>query len=122
MKDTEAGEIYLSNGSVVSGDLIIAADGVHSIAVEAILGHANPALPTGKYNFCYRFLIPSSEIAADPLTKQFDDGDDGRMKFMVEEDKRLVWYPCRKSVIIYSRTHAITNYADIVAVMKSTIL
>jgi salicylate hydroxylase len=83
--------------------LIIAADGVHSGAVEAILGAPNPALPTTNYNFAYRFLIPSSEIAADPETAHFTENDDGRMKFVVAEGRRLVWYPCRKYVRIYAR-------------------
>jgi len=86
----------LSNGSIVSGDLIIAADGVHSGAVKAILGAPNPAVPTTNYNFAYRFLIPSKEIAADSETAQFAECDDGRMKFIVGDGHRLVWYPCRK--------------------------
>lgn len=88
--------VYLSNGEVATGDLVIAADGVHSSAVEAILGAPNPAVPTTHYNFAYRFLIPSSEIAADPETVQFTEDDDGRIKFIVGEGRRLVWYPCRK--------------------------
>lgn len=95
-QDTEAGIIYLSNGKTTTGDLIIAADGVHSGAVEAILGAPNPAHPTTNYNFAYRFLIPTAEIAADPETMQFTEDDEGRMKFVVEEGRRLVWYPCRK--------------------------
>lgn len=95
-KDTGQGSIFLSNGETVSGDLIIAADGVHTGSVEAILGSPNPALPTTNYNFAYRFLIPSEEIAADPETVQFTEDDDGRMKFIVAEGRRLVWYPCRK--------------------------
>ena len=88
--------MLLSNGQRVSGDLVIAADGVHTIAVEAVLGRPNPAAPTDGYNFCYRFLIPSKEIAADPITKHFTEDDDGRMKFVVGDMKRIVWYPCRK--------------------------
>ena len=58
------------------------------------MGVHNPALPTNV--FAYRFLIPSKELAADPETIQFTEDDDGRMKFYIEEHKRLVWYPCRK--------------------------
>ena len=78
--------------------MVIAGDGVHSGAVEAILGEPNPALPTSNYNFAYRFLIPASEIAADPETAHFLENDDGRMKFIIGEGNRLVWYPCRKYV------------------------
>jgi salicylate hydroxylase len=72
---------------------------VHSLAVEAILGASNPALPTTNYNFAYRFLIPTKELLADPETAQFaGPSDDGQMKFFLGDGQRLVWYPCRKCV------------------------
>ena len=61
-------------------------------AVEAILGHMNHAWPTRKDNFAYRFLIPTAELVADPETVQFTEDDDGRMKIIVDEGRRLVWY------------------------------
>lgn len=61
-----------------------------------MLGAHNPATPTN--HFAYRFLIPSCELAADPETAHFLEGDDGRMKFFIGEGKRIVWYPCRKYV------------------------
>ncbi|KAF4626391.1 hypothetical protein G7Y89_g11767 [Cudoniella acicularis] len=84
------------------GDLIIAADGIHSSAVEAILGSPNPALPNENpnfINFIYRFLIPSSTILSDPETAHFLDDDDGRFKLLLGEGKRLVWYPCRNNEV-----------------------
>lgn len=96
-QDPEGGSILLSSGETVTGDLIIAADGVHSKGVEALIGSPNPALPTSEYNIAYRFLISSSEIDSDPETAQFGGSeDDGRMKFFVGDRKRLIWYPCRE--------------------------
>jgi salicylate hydroxylase len=96
LQEPEAGRVTLTNGTTVSGDLIIAADGVHTKAVEAILGAANPALPTTNYNFAYRFLISSKDIASDPETVQFTEEEDGTIKFFIGKDNRLVSYPCRK--------------------------
>jgi salicylate hydroxylase len=96
LQEPENGRITLTDGTTVSGHLIIAADGVHSKAVEAILGAPNQALPTTNYNFAYRFLIPTKDIASDPETVQFTEDDDGTMKFFIGKDNRLVWYPCRK--------------------------
>ncbi|KAH7360729.1 salicylate hydroxylase [Rhexocercosporidium sp. MPI-PUGE-AT-0058] len=97
--DTEAGSILLSNGETYTGDLVIAADGVHTGAVEAILGSPNRAWPTTNYNFAYRFLIPTADLITDPETVQFTEDDDGRVKIFVEEGRRLVWYPCRNNEI-----------------------
>ncbi len=80
----------------MSADVVIAADGVHSLGVEAILGQPNPPHPQELYNVCYRFLIPSSVIERDAQTRFWNQGDDGRIKFYVGKNKRLVSYPCRK--------------------------
>ncbi|KAL0940404.1 salicylate hydroxylase [Colletotrichum truncatum] len=94
--DPEAASLTLASGETIIGDVVIAADGVHTIGVEAILGYSNPAVPQGHYNFCFRFLIPAADIEADPVTKFWTEDDDGRMKFLVGDRKRLVSYPCRK--------------------------
>lgn len=76
---------------------MVAADGIHTRAAKIILGHDNPPLPQKDYNFCYRFLIPAADIQSDPATRDWLDGDDGRMKFFIGRDlKRLISYPCRK--------------------------
>ncbi|KAK8062336.1 FAD dependent oxidoreductase [Apiospora hydei] len=82
----ESSSIRLAGGQVISGDLVIAADGIHTIAVK-----------TKDYNFCYRFLIPAAAIRSDPATRDWLDADDGRMKFFVGHDKRLISYPCRNN-------------------------
>ncbi|KAH8805538.1 salicylate hydroxylase [Xylogone sp. PMI_703] len=97
------GSIELTEGAIITGDLVIAADGVHSIAVETILGAPNPAYPTGQ--IAYRFLIPTSKLLEDPLTAQLVDNE-GTMKFFIDPgdfSRRLVWYPCRN--------HEIQNFA-----------
>jgi salicylate hydroxylase len=97
--DPEAGSVQFSNGQIVSADLVIAADGVHTgadRAVAAIIGEPNRAWLTRNYNFAYRFLIPTADITADPDTVQFTEDDEGYMKFVLGENKRLVWYPCRE--------------------------
>jgi salicylate hydroxylase len=96
VQDPEAGSVTLSDGRTISGDLIIAADGVHSVAVEAVLGHPNQATPTTRDNFAYRILIPTSDITSDPETAHFSEGDDGTMKILTGDGRRLAWYPCRK--------------------------
>ncbi|KIH91219.1 hypothetical protein SPBR_01965 [Sporothrix brasiliensis 5110] len=88
--------ITLDNGDVVQADVVIAADGIYSIAVEAILGEPRPL--GAPQNACFRFLIPADAINADPKTKFYTEDDDGRMKFFVGDDKRIVSYPCRKYV------------------------
>ncbi|KAF2109355.1 putative salicylate hydroxylase [Lophiotrema nucula] len=93
--DIESGSIRLADSSVVTADLIVAADGVHSRATKKVIGEQY-AEPTDQSAF--RFLIPTTELAADPQTAPLIEDDDGRFKVLLgDRGNRLVWYPCRNN-------------------------
>jgi salicylate hydroxylase len=96
--DLENGSIALADGSIVKGDLIVAADGVHSTATPLVLGEALSSFTTD--HSAFRCLIPTSELAADPVTAFLVDKtvDDGRFKVFTHNENRLVWYPCRDNL------------------------
>lgn len=88
------GSVTLVDGSVYTADLIVAADGVHSIAAKVIYD-VPPAAPTGQAAF--RFLIPTEKIASNLATAPLLEN--GVMKILTGPDgRRLVWYPCAKYV------------------------
>ncbi|KZL81567.1 salicylate hydroxylase [Colletotrichum incanum] len=96
--DPEGARFGLRDGTVVSADLVIVADGIHSGGVEAILGSPNPAFPAAQDNFCYRFLIPMEDVLADPTTAELFDGASGGVRMFLGDGKRIVTYPCREFV------------------------
>jgi salicylate hydroxylase len=92
--DASTGSVTLEDGSVRSADLIVAADGVHSIAAGAVDDGA-PASSTGQAAF--RFLIATERLASDPDIASLLE--DGVMKILTGPDgRRLVWYPCAEYV------------------------
>ena len=94
LQDPDSAVITLADMTTRQGDLIVAADGVHSSAVSRVIGVDNKALPTGFSAF--RFLIPTQAILEDPRSRHFIEGKEGRMKIFVGQGgRRLVWYPCR---------------------------
>ncbi|KAB5530379.1 hypothetical protein GE09DRAFT_1252548, partial [Coniochaeta sp. 2T2.1] len=100
--DPETPSITLATGEVVTGDVVIAADGIHSIAVGTVLGRAaNPPQPQELYNGCMRFLIPASVIEADPDARWWNESSDGQLRVFMNGRKgtRLVSYPCRDNEI-----------------------
>jgi salicylate hydroxylase len=99
--DPETPSVTLSTGEVIKADAVIAADGIHSIAVETILGHPNPPRPQELYNGCLRFLIPRAEIEADPESRWWNEGSGGQMRVYMNgpTGNRFVSYPCRKCVL-----------------------
>lgn len=99
--DPETPCITLSTNEVVKADVVIAADGIHSIAVETILGHPNPPQPQKLYNGCLRFLIPRDELEADPDSRWWNEGSGGQMRVYMNgrTGNRFVSYPCRNNEV-----------------------
>ncbi|KAK1985267.1 FAD dependent oxidoreductase [Colletotrichum cereale] len=98
--DPDGARFTLRDGTVVSADLVVVADGIHSGGVEAILGSPNPAFPAAQDNFCYRFLIPMEDILSDPTTAEMLDGAAGGVRMFLEDGKRIVTYPCRDGEVL----------------------
>ncbi|GKT46213.1 FAD-dependent monooxygenase OpS4 [Colletotrichum spaethianum] len=92
--------IHLQDGEEVRADLVVGADGIHSIACETVLGRTNPPLPPNHYNSCYRFLIPAEVLEEDPETKFWNENVDGLVRLFPDDktNRNLISYPCRKYV------------------------
>ena len=92
--DAEAGSVELADGSTLSADLIVAADGVHSVASKFIGTH-RPAIPSD--NTVMRFLVPTATLLADPATAGLITGD-GIFSVCIATSKTkwLSRYPCRE--------------------------
>lgn len=89
--DPEAARLIFEDGLEVQGDLIIGADGVHSTTRKAIPGGDLTPFDSGKS--AYRFLIPTSVLAADPLTAKYV-AEPGHQVMWTRKPKKIVMYPC----------------------------
>ncbi|KAI3553089.1 FAD dependent oxidoreductase [Colletotrichum abscissum] len=96
----EAASFTLRDGIVISADLVVVADGIHSGGVEAILGSPNPAFPAALDNFCYRFLIPMDAVLSDPITSNLYKDAAGGFRLFHGDGKRIVTYPCRDGEVL----------------------
>ncbi|KAH8891202.1 salicylate hydroxylase [Thozetella sp. PMI_491] len=99
--DPETPSITLADGEVISADMIIVADGIHSTGAEIITGHETPVMAPapGRQNFTYRFLIPTADIDADARTRGWVAEHDGRNNSYHCNGNNLVTYPCRNREI-----------------------
>lgn len=97
----------LKDGTVIKGDLVIGADGIHSVSVVTILGRPNPPQPAQHSNCCYRFLIPRADVENDPATSFFTTNLVGMQGIRIWPDaanaRRLVYYPCREYDNLFHR-------------------
>lgn len=108
--DPATATVTFDDGSEVQGDLIVGADGVHSLTRASIPGGDLQAFDSGKSAF--RFLIPTETLAADPETKGFIEKDDF-LTMWIGEDRRLIMYPCvDKTIMNFVGIHPSRESAD----------
>ncbi|GGN20283.1 FAD-dependent monooxygenase [Streptomyces fuscichromogenes] len=90
-----------SDGRRFAGDVIVAADGIRS-AVRDAMGFADTLEFTGE--MCFRALIPTDKLAADPATR-----------FLLDRYHATIWWgPDRHLVHFFIRNGDIFNIASCV--------
>lgn len=73
--------------------------GTQSRFAYKVTGFDSPAARTGQAAF--RFLILTKTLLEDEQTRLLFEDSTVRLTLAVGEDRRLVWYPCRGSVVAF---------------------
>lgn len=84
--DEQNAVVSLENGEEIRGDVIVGADGVHSITRRRIAPDAKP-FHSGKSAF--RFLLTREQVKSDPKTSHLVD-EEGELKIWYAQDRRIV--------------------------------
>ncbi|KAF2111908.1 FAD binding domain-containing protein [Lophiotrema nucula] len=88
--DPASGTVTLKDGTHIQGDLIVGADGVHSITRKAVPG--GNIRPFGAGKSAFRFLVPRKLAENDAVTQKFVQND-GELVIWYANDRRIVMYP-----------------------------
>lgn len=83
--------VTLADGTTVKADVIIGADGVHSLTRKVVFGESYQEQPSALS--CFRFLIPTKSLEEDSETRVFVEKP-GTMMDLVGPDRRIILYPC----------------------------
>ncbi|KAJ6562734.1 hypothetical protein DFH09DRAFT_1247628 [Mycena vulgaris] len=73
--DPHAVQVTLENGEMLSGDLIVGADGIKSMVRDVVIG-GPPTPPIHTGDSAYRAVIPTAAMLADPDLKPLVDGSE----------------------------------------------
>lgn len=92
----ESAIITLEDSTEIQGDLILGADGVHSMTRKYIEGHIEPFC-SGKSAF--RFLVPTKAALDDTITRKFVERH-GELCVWFGTDRRIVMYPTSDNTIL----------------------
>lgn len=95
--DPISATITLEDGAKIKGDLVIGADGVHSVARTVIAG--DDFKPFGSGKSAFRFLVPRKLALEDPITKVFAETQ-GNLLIWYGNDRRVVTYPTSDNSIL----------------------
>ncbi|KAJ6496181.1 FAD/NAD(P)-binding domain-containing protein [Mycena sanguinolenta] len=98
--DPEAGTVTFSNGETVHADVVIGADGIHSVIRTSIIGHAVDAPPSGLTAF--RCLFDASNLNEVTDLEWLTEGLSGARTVMLREEalRAFFIYPCRSGTLI----------------------
>jgi len=98
--DFATGEVKLEDGTVLTSDVVLAADGIKSGIRTKLLGdEKDVAIPTG--DACFRVTLTREEMSADEELKPF-----------IMEKKAVRWVGPDRHIIAYPvRSHEIYNMA-----------
>ena len=94
--DPEKATVAFSDGTTVQGNVIIGADGVHSICRKQISPESKP-FSSGKSAF--RFLVPRQAVLDDPQTRPYAETE-GELVMVYGPDRRVVMYPTSDNSIL----------------------
>ncbi|KAJ5369250.1 uncharacterized protein N7496_009010 [Penicillium cataractarum] len=94
--DPHNATVSLENGDVIKGDVLIGADGVHSLTRTKLTQDIKPA-SSGKNAF--RFLITRQQALDDPETNSIAQ-DFGAVDMWDSNDRRVVIYPCANNELL----------------------
>lgn len=101
--DAEQGYVLLEDGTRHRADLIIGADGLHSVLRGVVLGDQDAAKATPSGMSAFRFMIPTSELQDDPhfreLMKVKGRGNSVLVDTTHQTERHMVWYTCREYVL-----------------------
>ncbi|KAF8176588.1 hypothetical protein K438DRAFT_1846451 [Mycena galopus ATCC 62051] len=102
--DPDKGTISLANGEIVEADLILGADGVHSVIRTHIIGEVQKPSPVGVN--CFRAIF---EVQEKPELQWVNESS-GVRAFVSKEGpfRMLLMYPCRNKTLL----NFIAFYAD----------
>ncbi|KAK4499362.1 hypothetical protein PRZ48_009875 [Zasmidium cellare] len=103
-----AGSVTLEDGSTLTADAIIAADGVRSTAHKHILGYERPATLSKMSNV--RFCLPTDTMLNNPqLKRTLLNGDYPTIYRTSNPNAMLFRYPCRDHTLQNFGCYAITD-------------
>lgn len=119
LQDVGAGQVTTVNGSELSADVIVGADGIRSVVRPFVVDRETTAQPVGES--AYRFLLRPQDLQSinSPLLK---DGQIPPIIHNLQGDQRkIIAYPCRGGEV-FNCAAFIRMYTSIIHIVNTTLI
>jgi len=93
--DVTDATVTLADGTIVNGDLVLGADGVHSITRRKVSVSGKDIKPYGSGKSAFRFMISRNTAQSDPMTN----------KLVQKSGELIIWYGTDRRVVLYPTTN-----------------
>ncbi|SPO01420.1 related to salicylate 1-monooxygenase [Cephalotrichum gorgonifer] len=91
--DPYKGTVTINGGETLDADIVIGADGIHSVVRQAVVGEPREAIPTGIS--AYRMLLPVESLSGLKIPKDVLDIAKPVTTMVVGHDRRVIMGPGR---------------------------
>ncbi|KAE8152748.1 hypothetical protein BDV25DRAFT_127732 [Aspergillus avenaceus] len=95
--DAKAATVTLEDGTQFQGDVVLGADGVHSVTRHVLPGGQMTAACRGKSAF--RFLVSKKAAVSDPITAKLVQHS-GELSMWFGTDRRIIMYPTSHNTML----------------------
>ena len=101
--DIEDGTLSLADGSEVKADLIVGADGLHSVTRQTLLDGTTHK-PARTESSAFRMLIPTARVREEDSLKKLMDWKSTGVSIIADtsskdRERHIAWYSCREYVL-----------------------
>lgn len=109
--DSDEGSVTFTDGQIVKADLVVAADGVHSKAMNHILDQTTAAMPSN--TTVIRFILPVEELQRDNVLKHFAyEKGKATLTIAQQEKNWMISYWARDYTLMNFGLYAVGNVAE----------
>lgn len=100
--DCETGIVKLEDSATYQGDLIVGADGIHSVIREAVLKAGNHELvhPTPTGVSAYRLLVETANLSSIEVDSKVFEAKRQATTLMMGHDRRVIMGPARNGDVL----------------------
>ncbi|KAK1711919.1 uncharacterized protein BDZ83DRAFT_757201 [Colletotrichum acutatum] len=101
--DVEEGKVKLKDGEEVTADVIVGADGIHSLVRQPVIGGPSHMVSPGASLYRFTFPLEKARDILEGYPAAMDPSNSNFLNMMTADDethRNIIFYPCRDRTLL----------------------